>query len=47
MLVHEMPNARLVQASSMLELRLTPERLTKDIALFMADCFGLQRRSAA
>ena len=47
MLVREMPNARLVQASSILELHLTPERLTEEIALFMADCFRLERRSAA
>ena len=31
MLVRELPNARLVQASSILELRLTPERLTSEI----------------
>ena len=31
MLVRELPNARLVQASSILELRLTPERLTGEI----------------
>ena len=31
MLVRELPNARIVQASSILELRLTPERLTAEI----------------
>jgi pimeloyl-ACP methyl ester carboxylesterase len=34
---------RLLQASSILELRLTPERLTNEIVLFMADCFRPQR----
>jgi pimeloyl-ACP methyl ester carboxylesterase len=43
MLVRELPNARLLQASSILELRLTPERLTNEIVLFMADCFRPQR----
>ena len=42
MLVREMPNARLVQASSILELRLTPERLTREIALFVDGCFGAE-----
>ena len=45
--VRELPNARLVQASSILELRLTPERLTEEIPLFKADCSRLDRRSAA
>jgi pimeloyl-ACP methyl ester carboxylesterase len=48
MLVREMPNARLVQASSVLELRLTPERLTGEIVMFVEECFrparGGQRR---
>ncbi len=39
MLVHELPNASLVQASSILELRLTPERLTAEIADFTSTCF--------
>jgi pimeloyl-ACP methyl ester carboxylesterase len=47
MLVREMPNARLVQASSILELRLTPERLMNEIVLFIADCFRPARRSDA
>jgi pimeloyl-ACP methyl ester carboxylesterase len=47
MLVRELPNARLVQASSILELRLTPERLTNEIVRFVADCFRPQRRSEA
>lgn len=39
MLVHELPNARLTQASSILELRLTPERLTAEIVDFTNTCF--------
>jgi pimeloyl-ACP methyl ester carboxylesterase len=39
MLVRELPNARLVQASSILELRLTPERLTSEIVTFVEECF--------
>jgi hypothetical protein len=39
MLVRELPNARLVQASSILELRLTPERLTSEIVGFVEECF--------
>ena len=52
MLVREMPEARLVQASSILELRLTPERLTNEIVVFVEECFrsrggaGGRRRSA-
>jgi pimeloyl-ACP methyl ester carboxylesterase len=44
MLVREMPNARLVQASSVLELRLTPERLTGEIVVFVEECFRPARR---
>ena len=39
MLVDELPNARLLQASSILELRLAPERLTGEIAEFIEDCW--------
>ena len=39
MLVRELPNARLVEASSILELRLTPERLTGEIVAFVDECF--------
>jgi pimeloyl-ACP methyl ester carboxylesterase len=39
MLVRELPHARLVQASSILELRLTPERLTNEIVVFVEECF--------
>jgi pimeloyl-ACP methyl ester carboxylesterase len=40
MLVRDLPDARLVQASSILELRLTPERLTNEIMRFVDDCFA-------
>jgi pimeloyl-ACP methyl ester carboxylesterase len=46
MLVRELPNARLLQASSILELRLTPERLTNEIVLFIEECFRPQRHGA-
>jgi pimeloyl-ACP methyl ester carboxylesterase len=45
MLVRELPNARLVQASSILELRLTPERLTSEIVTFVEDCVRPARAS--
>jgi pimeloyl-ACP methyl ester carboxylesterase len=38
MLAHELPNARLVNASSILELRLTPKRLTAVIGEFVDEC---------
>jgi pimeloyl-ACP methyl ester carboxylesterase len=43
MLVRELPNAHLVQASSVLELRLTPERLTGEIVGFVERCFKAKR----
>lgn len=45
MLVGELPNARLVEASTILELRLTPERLTGEIAEFLDDCWKPRRAS--
>jgi hypothetical protein len=39
MLVNELPNARLLQASSILELRSSPERLTGEIAEFLDECW--------
>jgi hypothetical protein len=45
MLVRELPNARLLQASSILELRLTPERLTNEIASFVDECFKPDAKS--
>jgi pimeloyl-ACP methyl ester carboxylesterase len=47
MLMRELPNARLVQASSFLELRLTPERLTGEIVQFIERCFKPPARSGA
>ena len=39
MLVRELPGARLVEANSILELRLSPERLTGEIVRFAAECW--------
>ena len=39
MLAEELPNGRLLQASSILELRLAPERLTGEIAEFLDECW--------
>jgi pimeloyl-ACP methyl ester carboxylesterase len=38
-LVNELPNARMVKASSILEMRLTPERLTGEIVEFVEGCW--------
>jgi pimeloyl-ACP methyl ester carboxylesterase len=52
MLVRELPNSQLLEASSILELRLTPERLTSEIVEFIERCFksapktGRRRTSA-
>ncbi|MEX0993175.1 MAG: alpha/beta hydrolase [Solirubrobacterales bacterium] len=53
MLVDEMPNAELISANSMFELRLQPQRLTAEIARFVDDCWkpkqarhNTERRSA-
>jgi len=44
-LVHELEGSRLVQAGSILELRVTPERLTKEITTFIDDCWsGTERQ---
>ena len=47
MLVREMPEARLVEASSILELRLTPERLTNEIVVFVEECFRAKARGGS
>lgn len=39
MLIGELPNARLVEASSILELRLSPDRLQGEIASFIDECW--------
>jgi pimeloyl-ACP methyl ester carboxylesterase len=43
MLAEELPNARLVEASSIFEWRLKPERLTGELAAFLAEVSDLQR----
>jgi pimeloyl-ACP methyl ester carboxylesterase len=40
MLVEELPNARLVQASSILEWRISPNRLDEELAGFLDDVYG-------
>jgi pimeloyl-ACP methyl ester carboxylesterase len=42
-LLEELPNAQLLRADSLLELRLTPERLTTEIAQFLDECWRPQR----
>ena len=39
MLLRELPGARLLEANSILELRLSPERLTGEIVRFAAECW--------
>jgi len=43
MLVEEMPNARLLEADSLVELRMRPDRLTKEIAAFLDEVWGKPR----
>jgi pimeloyl-ACP methyl ester carboxylesterase len=45
MLADELPNGRLLQANSFVELRLTPDRLTGEIADFLDACWKPARRS--
>ncbi len=40
MLAHELPNARLLNADSILELRIRPARLTAQIAEFVEECWN-------
>ena len=44
-LAAELPNGRLVQALSIVELRLRPARITGEIAAFVDDCTALKRAS--
>jgi pimeloyl-ACP methyl ester carboxylesterase len=46
-LVDELPNARLVEASHIYELLVTPQRLTNEIAAFLDECWGPRRRRRA
>jgi pimeloyl-ACP methyl ester carboxylesterase len=47
MLAKEMPNARLLQANSLTELRMQPERLTGEIAAFLDEVWGQPVQRAA
>jgi pimeloyl-ACP methyl ester carboxylesterase len=44
MLVDELPNGQLLEANSILELRVAPERLTNEIARFVDACWKPQGR---
>jgi pimeloyl-ACP methyl ester carboxylesterase len=46
MLAEELPNARLLEANSIMELRMQPERLTNEIAGFLDDVWAPRARSA-
>ncbi len=43
MLVSELPNGRLLEAGSLIELRVAPKRLTDEIATFAEGCWRPQR----
>jgi pimeloyl-ACP methyl ester carboxylesterase len=45
-LVTELPNARLVRAKSIVELRARPERLTEQILLFLSTCWVAEQPRA-
>jgi hypothetical protein len=52
MLASELPDARLLEADSIVELRVRPERLTGEIAAFVEECWrprpaARRRRRAA
>jgi pimeloyl-ACP methyl ester carboxylesterase len=47
MLAEELPNARLLEADSLVELRWHPERLTGEIASFLDDVWAKRTRSRA
>jgi pimeloyl-ACP methyl ester carboxylesterase len=46
MLVHELPNARLIEANSIMELWTSPERLTGKIVPFIEQCFRARKASS-
>jgi hypothetical protein len=46
MLAEELPNARLLEANSIMELRMQPERLTNEIAGFLDEVWAPRARSA-
>ena len=45
-LADELPNARLLEADSIFELRVKPARLTSEIAAFIDECFARPARQA-
>jgi pimeloyl-ACP methyl ester carboxylesterase len=45
MLADELPNARLLEADSIIELRVAPARLTDEIAGFLDTCWKPARRA--
>jgi len=47
MLAKEMPNARLLQANSLVELRMQPQRLTDEIASFLDELWATPRKARA
>jgi pimeloyl-ACP methyl ester carboxylesterase len=47
MLVRELPNGRLLEANSLLELRVAPERLTAEIARFVDECWRPVKATSA
>jgi pimeloyl-ACP methyl ester carboxylesterase len=47
MLLEELPNARLVEASSILEWRLSPDRLTDELSNFLEEVWAPQLRAVA
>jgi pimeloyl-ACP methyl ester carboxylesterase len=46
-LAEELPNGRLLEANSLVELRVSPERLTGEIASFLDEVWGPPRRGGA
>jgi pimeloyl-ACP methyl ester carboxylesterase len=47
MLAEELPNARLIEADSLVELRLRPERLTEEIVAFLDEVWATKTRRRA
>jgi pimeloyl-ACP methyl ester carboxylesterase len=47
MLAEELPNGRLLNANSIVELRTRPERLTEEIAAFVEECWAPKIKRAA
>jgi hypothetical protein len=44
-LAAELPNGRLIDANSIVELRVNPERLTRKIAAFVDECWACSSRT--